>query len=71
MRTKTTLRNLIVLTILFLVIYELVDGIRNANTLAIALSLGSMIAFIIIVKLARKMSRANTNPEEEEKKTTE
>ena len=71
MRTKTTLRNLIVLTILFLVIYELVDGIRNANTLAIALSLGSMIAFIIIVKLARKMSRANTTVEEEENKTTE
>lgn len=71
MRTKTTLRNLIVLTIMFLVIYELIDSFQNNNLLGIVLSLGSVFAFIIIVRLARKMSRINANPEEEEKKTTE
>jgi len=71
MRTKTTLRNLIVLTIMFLVIYELVDSFRNDNLLGIALSLGSVVAFIVIVRLARKMSRVNANPEEEEQKPTE
>ncbi len=71
MRTKTTLRNLIVLTIMFLVIYELVDSFRNDNLLGIALSLGSVVAFIVIVRLARKMSRANARPEEEEQEPTE
>jgi uncharacterized protein (DUF58 family) len=71
-RKNTLLRNLIVLAIMFLIIYELIDSIRNSNTLGFALSAGSILAFVITVKLARKYSRARATMEEEkEPETTE
>jgi uncharacterized membrane protein len=66
MRKKNTpLRNLLVLVILFLVVFEVIDSFRNHNLVGIALSIGSIIALIITVRLARKLIQANTESEKE------
>ncbi len=68
MRRNPTLSNIIVLAIIFLIIYELVDSFRNANILGIVLSLASLVAFFITMRLVWKLmkSKAMDDGEEEE-----
>jgi hypothetical protein len=73
MRKYPILRNLIVITIIFLIIYELVDSFRNNNLWGMALAFFSMVAFIATGRMLSKLSRAKADAElqnERERETT-
>ena len=71
MRRYPILRNLIVLTIIFLIIYELVDSFRNNNLWGMALAFASMVAFIATGRLLTKLSRAKADKElQDDRETT-
>jgi hypothetical protein len=65
MKPHFTLRNIIVVCVLFLITYALAEGIKNANFLSITTAMGSMIALFVCVHLFGKLVRAE-QPEEEE-----
>lgn len=66
MRRNPTLSNIIVLAIIFLIIYELIDSFRNANTWGIVLSLASLVAFFITMRLVWKLMKAKAVEEGKE-----
>jgi hypothetical protein len=73
MRKYPILRNLIVLTIIFLIIYELVVSFRNNNLWGMALAFFSMVAFIATGRMLSNLSRANADADlqnERERETT-
>ena len=71
MRKYPLLRNLIVLTIIYLIIYELVDSFRNNNLWGMALAFFSMVAFIATGRMFYRLARAKADRElQEERETT-
>jgi hypothetical protein len=71
MRRYPFLRNLIVLTIIFLIIYELVDSFRNNNLWGMALAFASMVAFVATGRMLARIAREKADRElQEERETT-
>ncbi len=65
MNLHFTLRNIIVVCVLFMITYALAEGIRNSNVLGIVLALGSMVALFVCVHLFGKLVQTQ-RPDEDE-----
>jgi hypothetical protein len=63
MYTKTIIRNLVIIGLLFVITYALAVGINQGNALSIFLSLASMIALGVAIYLSSRL--ADTSEDEE------
>jgi cation transport ATPase len=71
MRKYPILRNLIVLTIIFLIIYELVISFKNNNLWGMTLAFASMVAFVTTGRMLARLAREKADRAlQEERETT-
>lgn len=64
MRKNPTLRTVIVIGILFLITWAIADGIRYGSTWGVAMAVISMIAFVMLIRMSRKLARLKEEEEE-------
>lgn len=64
MNTHPAFRTVVILTIVFLIVSAIVDGIRYGSSWGVLMALVSMVAFIYSIKLAGKLQRLQEEEEQ-------